>query len=432
MAVEEIDLRAVVLTNSGIRRSFESTLIRPPSIGITPDEMHRQYLAFESVRYRFDQARRVARSSARDSIDYTAALRGYSEALATLGGDPEFERVAQRLPFRGVTSSRDPVPEELSLLFENEQRRPSPTVYEAVRLLREFTFDRVVDGALAGGGRLDQLLPEQKIAPLRFDVRQDRLVVAQQSSAASEAGAPVASIAKQELIARGLDVIQQLERSNCDRRLLGALQELQDNLETSENVIRIGLSNLACEVMHRVFENELPDAVSAALQVQTMGVGMYLAQFPDWVQFSQAAAASIIDQRAEAAVVQALDSAIAATENSPELADPEVPQTLRRLREVVTDPQRASKRAVYAAIRSVENLVIKAFAYGSNFLHETITKTSGSVSTAISRAVAVAILSVGLSAASGLLPISMTVEGLGWVREAVAVVQREITKVGTE
>lgn len=428
MAIDEVDLRAVSLSNSAIRRAFDTSIPKTSST-ITPDELHRQYIAFESVRYKFDQERRsIRRRDALEPADYTSVFRSYAEGLAGLEGDPEFERVTHRLNLRPMPSSRDPIPVELSEIFDREEGKAS--VYEAVRLLQDFAFNRVVDGSISGRGRLDELLPEQKVAPLRFDVHNDRLVLAQHTSTPSDAGAAVASIAKQELIARGLDVIQQLESSNCDRRLLGALQELQENLETSENVIKTGLSNLACEVMHKVFENELPDAVSAALQVQTMGVGMYLAQFPEWIQFSEAAAGSPIDQRAEAAVVAALDSVIAATEDSPELADPEVPQTLRHLRELVIDPQRASKRAIYAAIRSVENLVIKAFSYGSSFLHETITKTSGLLSTTVSRAAAVALLSLGLSAASGLLPISTTMEGLGWVREAVVVVQREMISIG--
>jgi hypothetical protein len=178
--------------------------------------------------------------------------------------------------------------------------------------------------------------------------------------------------------------------------------------------------------MLKAFESELPDALSAALQVHTMGVGMYLAQFPDWAQFSQAAANIRLDQSAEAAVVAALDSVINATDEAGDLADPEVPKMLKQLRELVTDPQRASKRAIFAAIRSVENLVIKVFSYGSGLLHETITKTSSAASTTISKGLAAALLAIGLSAASGLLPISASIDGLGWLREAVVLVQREM------
>jgi hypothetical protein len=174
VGLNEADMRGVTQANASIRRSFDTNYPRAAR-NTDPDDMQRQYLAFEGARYRFEQARDRSDRHLRGEEDYTPLARNYTEDLARLLADPEFERVTSQLMFGSITPARNPIPVGLAPLLERNEHRPS--VFEAVNFLRDFLFERVVEEVVANGSGLRQLLPEQKIGPLQFEVLDGRLVL---------------------------------------------------------------------------------------------------------------------------------------------------------------------------------------------------------------------------------------------------------------
>jgi hypothetical protein len=85
----------------------------------------------------------------------------------------------------------------------------------------------------------------------------------------------------------GKTLIANLENSNCDRRLLDGVKELQEQLIGRGDIVKIGLTNVACGTMCGHFQSELPEAILARFSSYTSSVSLYVAQFPEWEQFIQ-------------------------------------------------------------------------------------------------------------------------------------------------
>jgi hypothetical protein len=110
--------------------------------------------------------------------------------------------------------------------------------------------------------QLQAIVPAQKIAPAQFEIRNSRLIVRRVVSRSKDEDLQNIQSAKSELQQAGNRIIHELQRSNCDKRLLENIQRLQDQLLDETDAIKIGLTNLSCEFMCSAFDHELPSAVS--------------------------------------------------------------------------------------------------------------------------------------------------------------------------
>ena len=133
--------------------------------------------------------------------------------------------------------------------------------------------------------RLQRLLPPQKIAPVQFEIAHGRLSLLKTLEIAPSEHRESVDAARNELLAGGERILKELENSNCDRRLVETVQYLQTQITEESNVVRIGLSNIRCQLMCSAFGEELPPAVASMLQAHTLSVEMFVAQFPDWSRF---------------------------------------------------------------------------------------------------------------------------------------------------
>src|SRR3546814_3075773 len=75
-------------------------------------------------------------------------------------------------------------------------------------------------------------------------------------------------------------------------------------------------------------------------------------------------------------------SIISALTQNPSLADPEVPKTIAFVRQFLSFPGGASKRAAFAMIRTTENLVSSILRHSVSFFSKTAEKTVDAASTA--------------------------------------------------
>ena len=148
-----------------------------------------------------------------------------------------------------------------------------------------------------------------------------------------------------------------LEESNHDRRLRDIVSDIKSRLSISQDIIQLGIFSITCQLVIDRFEEELPAVWSAQLQAFSIGIGMYVAQFPEWLRFSDNAATAEFAIEDVTRLFQSGTSLVEELRNAGSAVDPEVPQTLAFLLEAIKDPRRALKRTVFAAIRTVENLV---------------------------------------------------------------------------
>jgi hypothetical protein len=153
---------------------------------------------------------------------------------------------------------------------------------------------------------------------------------------------------------------------------------------------------------------------------------LYLGQFDDWVKFTQNAASAELTPVDVDRVFSTTARLVERLEAAGQSVNPEVPRTIAFLNSLIAVPGEASRRAAYAVLRTIENLVAKVFLYGAAFLDDLITRTSSAVSSTASKAIVVVLLTVALDGAVGLTPVVARLADAAWMEAAVEVVRRQI------
>ncbi len=429
------DLPSVTEALNGIRVSLEDGPRHSERISPL---LTSAYLSFEAIRLPFQQDYQMGRLIADVSYMDTRVRRLASNLIELIQGE-DFTLVAESIPYiRSIRRRERPMAPDMDFILGIRSR--SISLYEFIRRLIDTLHDGVIDTpdleytpqasddylTTPVVENLKKLIPAQKIAPVKFDILQGRLTIADSFSTPLPGAAKLASDARSELVRRGGEILDQLRGSNCDPRLVSSFSELQSYMESSENIIQVGLANLTFDGMRIAFSDELPDAVGAMLYSHSLGINMLLAQYPEWVDFSDNAVAAELTESDISEVSIALRILVEKTELHPEVATPEVPKTVKAIAQLLNNPKDASKRAALAAVRTLENAVIKIFGYVGEFAEKTTEKSIDTLSSTASRVISIVLLTTALSIAGNLSGIAGSVEGLGWVKDAAAIVRSQV------
>jgi len=269
-----------------------------------------------------------------------------------------------------------------------------------------------------------EVVPEQKIAPAQFDIHEGRLVVAHQK-ASNGPDSNIASSARRALVETGQAVIDKLKETNCDRRMLDVVVNLQEKLQSQQDIVELGVFNISCEVVAAKFENELPDVVGAMLLAHSRGISSYVAQFPEWRTFTENAASAELSSADVQRLHQSSGDLVEELEKAPEIADPEVPKTIKLLRALIADPASIPKRAGYALLITLENLWSRVYGYAAEFLDSTIKKTIAISATAV----AVTLVSIAAANALDLVPVTSKLADSAWVQTATKIIRRQLEEL---
>jgi hypothetical protein len=403
-------------------------------------EVHSIYLTFEAMRFPLASSVSETKGDNRSIQRLQEAVQRFYFDFGGLLQEERFTEVTRSMPTARKARRRDTTSESLREVLSVGPR--TIDLHRFARMLHEALEGGLSDvqedlfSVQRGGSQMDQvralqrIVPKQKVAPVHFDISNGQLVVLSTTSSLPTNVRQATVSAKEDLSDRGTKLLEQLKNSNCDRRLLESAAELQIHLESGKDIVRLGLANIGFGILSGKFDSELPEAISALMQAHTVGVGMYVAQFPDWAKFTENAASIEIGQQDLRALSGLVSDLISVTSNQ-ELADAQVPRTLRQLNALLADPRGASSRVALAAIRTVENLVIKVFGYGAEFFEKTAEKSIELGSGVTSKTIVGALLGIGLSAAIGLSPISAKVEGLAWMKDAIQIVQKQLEVLKT-
>jgi hypothetical protein len=189
------------------------------------------------------------------------------------------------------------------------------------------------------------------------------------------------------------------------------VKEMHDHIVKNRNIIRVGLTNIDCGIMSDQFSNELPDAVSAMFKSYNISVSLYVRQFPDWVQFTNNAFEIDLDDNDKAIINHTALEVISSLNQ--EISDPDVPKIIEYIRSFMMNPKTASKRAIYAMIKTIENLLSGILRYGLDFANKTIKKFVD-----IGSSVMAIFLALALATATGIGPIAASI-GAPWVSQSI-------------
>jgi len=272
--------------------------------------------------------------------------------------------------------------------------------------------------------QLRRVVPEQKVAPIQFEFIDDVLKVRHSSARFLQEDEHNVHAARSALIQQGRAIIEGLKSSNCDQRFTANVEHLQEKLESAEDVVQLAIFNLACEELRQKFESELPDVLAVKLKSHLSSVGMYVAQFPDWARFTENAGSVELSESDIRKTKEVADELVVKLTGMPSQVDPEVPQTIKAISDVISDPSLTSKRASFALLRSLENLYSKIMSYAANFADELVSETSKKFAKWGSSAIAGVLVAAIVNGAGVLAPVYSKFADSAWMKSAVEIIQK--------
>ncbi|WP_440411167.1 hypothetical protein [Neorhizobium petrolearium] len=252
--------------------------------------------------------------------------------------------------------------------------------------------------------------PEQRIAPYQFRSEDGRVVAFSPTVPPAAGHETIAEASGSALLEQCSELLADLEGSNYDRRLMRNLKAIQGNLLNGDNVIGLGIRNVSLLNVVGTLAEELPGGLLGALQGLAFGIRAHLAQFPDWIKFSQAAYATPIDPGSTDAVSK-LSREIAAALDAREDVDQSVPAALTEAADRAADGEEPRS----GLVKTVENLM--AFAY-----RELVVETGKELAVVGRTAAVITILHIALAYSAPLLK----VPGLEWIAPAAAVLRKKV------
>lgn len=275
---------------------------------------------------------------------------------------------------------------------------------------------------------LARIVPAQQVAPVQFRVTDGKIYISDSSTEVVTEDRATVESALEYIENSGTKLLDSLAHSNCDTRFVDTVKELQEQLANRGNVVAIGLANMACSIMSSKYGDELPDTIAAMLQSYTTSVSMYVSQFPEWAQFTSKAAAIELDAGDISEIEASAQEIIGNLKANPHLADPQVPRTIEAVKEFLNFPGASAKRAAFAMLRTIENLVASIITHSISFLDKTANSLVDKGS-AVAATVLIGLLGIALTGASGIGGAAAHA-GSPWVKQAIEMVQKEIERLG--
>lgn len=200
--------------------------------------------------------------------------------------------------------------------------------------------------------------PEQQIGPAQFEMVDGVLRVSPQPANTPELNPEAVELARLEIAQSGAALVDTLTSLNYDRRLVALIEAMTSRVEEKQDVIQIAIAGIALQSVIQELRGELSSAILGQLNGYVLGINLLVGQYPEWQQFVENAAFSDFDEEDQQGIRKAADDLIAKFEKTPETVDPEVPRTFRAITEAIRAPGKAGRRALFAMIRTIENLAI--------------------------------------------------------------------------
>ncbi|WP_188449987.1 hypothetical protein [Sphingomonas psychrolutea] len=200
-------------------------------------------------------------------------------------------------------------------------------------------------------------VPPQKVGPIVFIIDDDMLKIQHSASRAGQPNIKNARSARDSIISRGQMLLDELLSSNHDKRVAAAISSMQNKLIEDVDIIQLGLENTYCDMLCDAYAGELSVIALAAMRAYSIGISQYLAQFPDWVRFTENAASIELTEHDRKEIHRSGQNLLNELSKPNRLIDPEVPKSIKLVLEAYGDGKKASKRTAFAVIRTIENFV---------------------------------------------------------------------------
>lgn len=274
--------------------------------------------------------------------------------------------------------------------------------------------------------KVGDITPDQQPGPLQFEFAEGILRLRRQASKTNPLDSENVSNARYSLTEDARGLLQSLSDTNCDPRITSIIQEVEAILDSDADIIRLGLINYTCDNLFSMFSDELPSITSARFMGLSTGIRLYVAQFPEWQRFLDNAARSEFDDEDAETAYQVGKKILPALQQSTDLVDPQVPKSVELILETLKNPKLSAKRALFAAVRTLENLLAAALSEFAKLISDVSQGARSGAKKAAGAIAASGLLLVAANAAVELSPTAQNVLSSNWMSKAGELVQKAL------
>lgn len=269
---------------------------------------------------------------------------------------------------------------------------------------------------------LEDLVPSQKIGPARFDIVNGTLTVAKNTPRELQSKTHIIKSAKNAI----LELAEKIDQLLLETNLSPSLKDLHDKIGTAikaDNSIFAGIMNITYQQVIESTSDEISNDVLGRLRGEAISVNMYVSQFEEWRQFSEAAMTAELSSANISTILLTANNVLDEL-NKVDEVDESVPRVIIALRTLISDPKLASKRAAFAVLRTIENLTICIYQKLAEYFDKTTDKIISGGSSVTAKIVIAGLASVAIAAASGLAGVKLN--ELIWLKTASKLVENYI------
>ncbi|MCO6414801.1 hypothetical protein JYK14_01220 [Siccirubricoccus sp. KC 17139] len=282
---------------------------------------------------------------------------------------------------------------------------------------------RALRGDLAA---VSAAVPEQKIAPMRYAVRDGRITIAHLPNPTEAPDRENITRVRQALIENGEAYLADLRNSNVDKRVVAVFERLSQEIERDENVVTVMMTQTECELTLASISEEISTPLAMSLSAHLRNIAMFAAQFPEWRRYSENVAVTELDNSDIRQIKEAAKKLVEDLKTNHAVVDDEVPRTLKYLADLIQEPSKTFKRSGYAVLTSIENLVAICWKYGLDLIGETAKHTKERLAKHASRAMVVGVLGLASSSIMTIEPIASRLPDMQWMQNVRSYLQKEI------
>lgn len=283
------------------------------------------------------------------------------------------------------------------------------------------------------GGKSSEALrnvtPAQKDGPIEFVFDRGILRIQHRISSAGDHHRVNAENARLALLTSSQTLLKHLAERNHDKRITTLINEAMALVHDRRDVIALGLNSIALSLLAADEDGEMAGPVLAQLRALNAGIGMYLAQFPEWVRFTESAAAVEFTPDDVDIVRHAGEVLLADLTKASAIVDPEVPRTVRWILGTLSAPKMALKRAVFASIRMIENFVSVVYTTFSGWLDAVNTGVKKTMTAAGAAASGVLLLLAATKVAEMVSPTATQTIQTAWLKDAADIVRQAMPDI---
>lgn len=283
--------------------------------------------------------------------------------------------------------------------------------------------------------RLVQAVPAQQIAPVYFDVADTKIILKPVQSDISEQDRGIADIARTQAIESGRRLIEYLQdptKTQFSKRYLDQLIYLQDKLEKDGNAIAVAMANVPCTLIVQEMKDEIADDLQGLMTGHAINVHGYVAQFPDFRQYSDNINSLKITQEDIAEIQSGFDRFLKVIEENLDHVDNAVLDALKRLRDFLAMAGE-KKTSVFAVLRTIGNWISNGFQHIKPFFSKLAAKTSektiDGLATVISGGVTLVFLGLVYQGIATISPTAVKVPEFHWVQQFEQFIGKRITEL---